>query len=340
MSAAVIDLVEDEDTPQPRSITSSRVHRLSDASSQASARFKKADLRQTVDEYREVEKLFSSRPKNNSSLDSPRKQNYLSRHPVISGTSEKQLRSPFSETSSYFAGSPTSKHAVLESVEISNPSNKPQPVSSASSPSLQRQFVPTDGERRTCDMRESPDELQGDATVQRAPSFLTVPKRGSTPVGALKRSEKVIKKGTRRNSPSDIQQTLFNPSITSQTKRPYKNKRPGRSHRRLFEARSYRLGDNRIDMSEGRINIVFDSGSDTIGLEKDGESNDGQAIPARRVAQVFQGADLCRKVRLKLSSTAGSFDREMDIEFQSEQDKIEFCNLLDTKGVNVQTKEG
>ncbi|KAL1989293.1 hypothetical protein VTN96DRAFT_55 [Rasamsonia emersonii] len=353
----VINLVDDEDakrrTSSPTlSPEASRQHRLSSASSQSSARGRKPPESKNVCEYRGVEKMMTSALRGSNNKQSPqKKQELLSDdgrgEPSAHNMKHRHLQSPISddETASARLGHRT-KRPVFESVEIRNSPNGIGARSGEESPRLQKLFVPTDGKRRTSDMRESPDELQGEATVQPAPSSLSVNYRRdhTSESRSSDRSEKDARKGTQRISPSDIKPTTFTSSRQSEGKKQRKLRKvtSGKSHVRLFEASLFRFGSvERVASEKQAFDVGFDSSNETIGLAavSETEVDKGATIPVRKVALALQGMDGSRKVRLKLSKTEGAFDETVDIEFQSEKDKLDLCNLLETKGVKIRKKE-
>lgn len=357
-STAVIDLVDDEDgkfrTSSPvLSPKAPREHRLSSTSSQNSARARKPlESRNEVDEYREVEKLMSTALRGNSNKNNLQKKRDLFANddraePAVLNTKQRRPRSPSSDNEKVSAKfDQRTKRSVFESVEICNSANGIGAKVSRKSPTLQRQFVPTNGKRRTSDMRESPDELQGEATVQPAPSSLSFPKkrdpasesRSTDPAGSDAR------KSTRPMSPSDIRPTIFAGSRQGQGKKQRKLPKDssGKSHLRLFEASFFRFGSvKRVASQEQAFQVFFDNSNETIGLAAATEAGAAQdvTIPVRKVAQALHGPDGSGKVRLKLSKTEGSFDEEIDIEFLSEEDKVDLCGLLESKGVTVRERE-
>lgn len=353
----VINLVDDEDakgrTSSPTlSPEAPRYHRLSSTSSQSSTRGKKPPESKNVCEYREVEKLMTSALRRNNNKQSPQKKQELFAddgrgEPSAHNIKNRQLQSPISddETASARLYHQT-KQSVLESVEIRNSPNGIGARSGGESPRLQKTFAPTDGKRRTSDTRESPDELQGEATVQPAPSSLSVNHRRDPTLESRSSDlpEKDARKGTQRASPSDIKPTTFASSRQSEGKKQRKLRKvpSGKSHVRLFEASFFRFGSVERTASENQaFDVVFDSSNETIGLAVVDETEEANSaiIPVRKVAQALQGMDGSRKVRLKLSKTEGQFHEAVDIEFQSEKDKLDLCDLLETKGVKIRKKE-
>ncbi|KAL1970792.1 hypothetical protein VTN77DRAFT_2626 [Rasamsonia byssochlamydoides] len=348
ISSPVIDLVDDEEVQVRRNSSpvlspeAPRGYRLSSTSSQGSARARKPpESGNEVGEYRGVEKLMAI-PRKNSSKHSLQKKQDLFAGDGRAESSAQNIKQRRLRSLSSDLDQPTNR-TVLESVEIYNPTNGIGARSSRESPSLQRQFVPADGKRRTSDMRESPDELQGEATVQPAPSSLSVPsKRDRTSESrSADRSEKDARKGM---SPSDIQPTVFASSRQSQEKKHRKHRKStnGKSHVRLFEASFFRFGSVlRVASEKETFEFVFDNSNETIGLAavNETEAAENTTVPVRKVALALQGGDGSRKVRLKFSKTEGSCDEEMDIELQSEKDKVDLCSLLETKGVTVRKKE-
>jgi sentrin-specific protease 7 len=351
-SSAVIDLVNDEDgklrSPLLLSPQAPRQHRLSSTSSQSSSRARRpTESRNDVDEYRGVEKLMSTAYRRNSKYNLQRKQESLADESSPRNIRQRRPQSPLLDDGTASARLDSgSRPSILDSVEIYNSGNGIQGRSLKESPTLQKQFVPTNGRRRTADMRESPDELQGEATVRPTPMSLSFPKNRdpTSESRSADRSGKDMGKDTRSISPSDIQPTTFSRSRQGHGKKQQKSRKlvNSKSHLHLFEASFFRMGPlERIASQEEAFEVSFDDNNGTIELQAPNDTGPTVivSIPVKKISQALQGVNGSRKVRLKLSKMEGSSDAEIDMEFRTEKDKDDLCGLLETKGVPTWKKQ-
>lgn len=257
----------------------------------------------------------------------------------------KQRRSqPSSPPSNDAAAGRLGNLAIIESVEIHSAKASYDERDREKTPTLQRQFVRTDGRRRVSDMRESPDELQGDVTVAPAPPSLNSNcKRVTSVHRSSRRNSSEVGEDARQSLPNDIQPAIFmNPSQGQQIKggKFQKILRKG-SCRRLFKASSFRFGGiERVPSSESAAQLTVDMGHQTLELADVNEHDtvNRVTVPLQKVTRIWQGLDDSRKIQLQLSKSEGFLDERVDIEFVSQKDKADMCNLLASKGVTVQDK--
>ncbi|CRG87389.1 Sentrin-specific protease 6 [Talaromyces islandicus] len=192
--------------------------------------------------------------------------------------------------------------------------------------------------RRDSNASESPDELQRGFSAPGGP-FSRHIRRGH--IGIDVRSnpshEEVTRRPNRKDSPSDIQPTVFGLPRKVQKKQQNDTK-PTRSHRHLFEVKFFRYGDVKLDDQD--LQLSLDEETDSIGLLSTEDYASTERIPVHRVSSMFQGSDGSLKVRFRLCKTEGSLDQSVDVEFGNQQDKTRLCDLLQRKGVTSQGKGG
>jgi hypothetical protein len=192
--------------------------------------------------------------------------------------------------------------------------------------------------RRNSNASESPDELQRGFAVPNAPVSRHI-RRGhiSIDVPSNHSPEEVTRRPNRKESPSDIQPTVFGLSRKA-LKYQQNNTKPARSHRHLFEVKFFHHGNVKLDDQD--LQLSLDEETDTIGLLSTKYSVPAERVPVHRVASMFQGSDGSLKVRFRLCKTEGSLAQSVDIEFGNQQDKARLCDLLQRKGVTSQEKLG
>ncbi|KAF7596564.1 hypothetical protein BBP40_000964 [Aspergillus hancockii] len=223
------------------------------------------------------------------------------------------------------------KHETFKSVDVHPPSIEGQ----STSPTLQAQSVATNWRNRS-DLRESSDELQGDATVE--PLF-TLPEKGRRKDTTRAISEAKMQPGDvgRLSSPSDIQHTIFTSSSQGRKhdKRKAAQATRGKSAIKIFNVTFIRFG-----ASERRSNDAFQLHVETTDLTAILPWN-GEKISLERITKVIQGERPSCKVRLKFSRKGG-LDDEMDTEFSTVEEQETFCNLLQgrLRGLNMSLKIG
>lgn len=221
-----------------------------------------------------------------------------------------------------------SKQDFLRGIDI-QPRKAVREKNLTSSPSIQRQL-----NRDSLDGRESPDEIQGAATVQPVPVVLPVSQKRDA---SSKHDVEAAETTAPPKSSSDIQPTVFLPH--DQKGNRSRNKRKGK-HQRLFDAYSVRLGsihlpfsdeqvvEVRVDTTNGKLEIAA-SNSDGLCLHE---------VLFKRIVQVLRGDDPCCKVRLNLSAQAESLFGQVDMELSSKEQKNDMCHLLEGHGIRFQSK--
>ncbi|GAD96850.1 Ulp1 protease, putative [Paecilomyces variotii No. 5] len=342
-SGPVVDLIDDEDMEHPTSPTATstsfqRTSRLSSTSSQQSIRPKKSKgSGNKLDEYRNVERLMSM----GHSLSSP--QRVFHRKPVVieddndvqptpkkkQGDMQEDAEGPEADEASR-----DHKPEVLDSVEICNTRNE-KDVSELQSPKSRKKLLSTDGKRRISTGRESPDELQGAITVQRAPPSLDgVHVRDGSVSSSADRSKTDTH---RRSSPSDIRPTEFTSASSKKQGKAKRNGRDKRSHMQLFEADLFHFGP--VSLEGQKFEFIIDKTQGILSLTAGKDSDKRVDIPLRKITTVLEGESPSRKVRLRLSKVQGSGE-VVDIQLGSEEEKDGFCKILKRGDSKFISKEG
>lgn len=335
-------------SPLPSPVTIRHKSFISPFASQHQSQSQRSrDPKNDVDEYRGVEKMMSNGHRkinhysfSNEDLSLTTDDN---QDESFTRVAAKQRRSqPYSPPSNDAAAGRLGNLAIIESVELHSAKVSYDERDREKTPKLQRQFIRTDGRRRVSDMRESPDELQGDVTVAPAPPSLDSNCKRNTSVHP-RPSRRIIGEDARQSFPNDIQPTIFmNPNQEQQIKggKSQKTLRKG-SCRRLFKASSFRFGGvERVPSSESAAQLTVDMGHQTLELADVNEHDTVSkvTVPVQKVTRIWQGLDDSRKIQLQLSKSEGVLDERVDIEFVSQKDKADMCNLLASKGVTVQDK--
>ena len=178
--------------------------------------------------------------------------------------------------------------------------------------------------------RESPDELQGEATVIPAQKVLGT---GRKPEATARRSPKTVQVEILKHEPA-ASTNGYRERIKSKGKDSGPAKRVG--HHRLFNANFFRFGTVERWASDGRpLGISLNDQSirlvDGMGSQRE---EGGVNIALLKIRDAFRGTDDSHKVRLNLSSSEGAA-RHVDIELWSTEDKDDFCarlmSMLDMK---------
>lgn len=297
--------------------------RLSPGSSQQSLRTPKSKRsnRNAVDEYRQVESYMMISPK----LKAKRLRDRYS-------PEDELLEECFTAIAARERrfSIPSEKHEVLQSVEIPTSRESDR----AESPSLHAH--PTN-EQRDSESRESPDELQGAATVQPAPDFSREFRKKDVR-GGINAGKQVAQ---RVSSPADIRPTVFSPSDRGQGKSKRRNNRPGTrpSAGRCFQATSVRFGSI-VGPSSGNetVELHVDPNNEKIKMTLPDPANSFQ-IPFSKVCKITRGTSPSCKVRLALRSE-GAGDQSVDISLTSSEDKEDLCSLFAANRVKVVDKAG
>ncbi|OXV08688.1 hypothetical protein Egran_03544 [Elaphomyces granulatus] len=352
---SIINLVDEEKlqlqkSPLTSSVAVRRKSFISSFSSQhqpQAQRFR--DPKNDVDEYRGVEKMMSNGHRKISHYSFSNKDLSLTpddnHEESFTRVAAKQRRSQPSSPPTDAAAGISGNLPIIESVEIHSANASCDEKDREKASTLQRQFVRTDGRRRVSDMRESPDELQGDVTVAPAPASLdsNCKRNNSTHPRSSRRNSSEAEEDVRQPFPNDIQPTIFmNPSQEQQTRGGKSQKTSWKGSRlRLFKASLFRFGGvERVPSSESAVEFVLDKAHQTLELADGNECETvgNVTVPLQKVTRVFQGLDDSRKIQLQLSKSEGFLDERVDIEFVSQKDKADMCNLLASKAVTVQDK--
>lgn len=314
-----IDLSDDNETGQSINESSSvtGAARLSPGSSQQSLKTPKSkrSTRNAVDEFRQVEKnMRVTGSQGSPKLGAKRFQNHRF------SPDDELLEQCFTEIAARERRFPipSVKHEVLQSVEIHTSGGSDR----ARSPSLHAH--PTN-EQRDSESRESPDELQGAATVQPAPD-LSRELRKKDVRGGINAGKQVHQ---RVSSPADIRPTVWQGKVKRKNNRPVK--RP--SADRCFQATSVRFGSI-IGPSSGNETVELHvDPNDKIKMTGPDPANSFE-IPFNKVFQIARGTSPSCKVRLALRPE-GAGDQSVHINFTSSEDKEDLCSLFAANRVKV-----
>ncbi|PKX96609.1 SUMO protease ULP2 [Aspergillus novofumigatus IBT 16806] len=315
-----VDLSDDNETAHSVAESSSVIGntaRLSPGSSQQSlkAHKLKRSNRNAVDEFRQVEKnMKATRSQVSPKLGAKRFRHRFSPEDVLEHcfTENAAMERRFSI--------PSVKHEVLQSVEI----QRPRRLDRSGSPSLHGH--PTN-EQRDSELRESPDELQGAATVQPAQEFSRESRKKDVRGGINARKQVA----QRKTSPADIRPTVFVPS-SHQGKFKRKITKSGTRPRadRCFQATSVRFGTITGPSSGDKtVEVHVDPINETIKMT---------GPDPRILFKIFRGASPSCKVRLALREGTG--DQSVDIDLTSSEAKEDLYALLAASGAKVVEKDG
>ncbi|KAL2846126.1 hypothetical protein BJY01DRAFT_213707 [Aspergillus pseudoustus] len=162
--------------------------------------------------------------------------------------------------------------------------------------------------------RESPDELQGEATVQPVPTSLDRSTRDKTSVDD-------------RSSPSDIRPTTF----ASHEKRARKSRKGKPNNKRpapeTFRLGFFRTGPHIRDALGGENDmLILDPVDDKITITVPDKGNIRE-ISLGKVNRILVGDEDSRKIRLELSM-GPSRDHKVDIELSTSNEKARFKFLI------------
>ncbi|KAE8411745.1 hypothetical protein BDV36DRAFT_305465 [Aspergillus pseudocaelatus] len=216
------------------------------------------------------------------------------------------------------------KHEAIESVETHlRPSKEPQEGPDFYSPSVGMDQNHPDNSR------DSPDELQGGATVQPAPNTLNRSREKEITIAMSEVKEHPGVVG-RLASPSDIQPTVFTSSSQNHRKSDKRRKVPATPVKiavKCFYATFVRFG-----LYEHRSSEAFEIAVETTESTESTETSitfpwNGQRTSLGRLDKVVQGKSPSRRVRLQFSRKGG-LDNEMDMEFSTSEEQETLCTLL------------
>ncbi|GAB1202314.1 hypothetical protein APSETT445_000926 [Aspergillus pseudonomiae] len=331
----VISIPDDdimEQIPPDNSYLGGHSTRLSPALSQHSDRTKLRDpssKRNRVDEYRDVERgIKPPRTPKRGSIKYTQlfsDEYYEERFTEDAARERRAMASDVEPESAKLAWPDRAgKHEAIKSVEVYSPPLKEQ----QDGPNLDCPSVAID-QNHPDSSRDSPDELQGGATVQPAPMLL---KRGreketSNAMSEPKEHPSVV---GRLASPSDIQPTIFTGSSQNHRKSDKRRKAPTSPVKlavKCFYATFVRFGSDEHRSSEAfEINVETTESTATTETTITHPWN-GERISLGRLDKVVQGKSPSRRVRL-LFSRKGGLDNEMDMEFSTSEEQETLCNLL------------
>ncbi|KAE8355756.1 hypothetical protein BDV28DRAFT_24081 [Aspergillus coremiiformis] len=325
----VISISDDdimEQIPPDNSSIAEYSTRLSPPLSQHSEKMKLRDRnskRNRVDEYREVEKgIKPPRTPNRGSNKCPQWYPDTDFEERFTENAAKERRAQASrvdpESTKMVWLDRAAKHKIVASVEIPSYAQKEQ----LASPTFRAQSIALD-QRHPDDSRDSPDELQGDATVQPAPMSLRKDRQNETTIAVPEVKERPGAIGG-LSSPSDIQHTVFTGS--SQGHRKSGKPRTAQTNRGTSAVKDFYTTFVRFGQSERRSDDVFDIRVETTEPIIIFPWN-GERISLQRLDKVLQGDRPSCKVRLKFSRKGG-LDDGMDMEFSTPEEQETFCNLL------------
>ena len=317
------------------SLVTRRSSRVSPISSTMPSKAQKGQANR-VDEYRVVERQVlpprsQKKPGTNQqrrlSLDDDVRevfpqQAFKSKHPTVLASDVEVL--PDSGQAGQFSG-----NRILQNVETGQLEHMGQKAPTRSSQN-EMESISVEARRPTSDTRESPDELQGEATVGPIPRLLGAGRKAE--YRSPKTSHKLAT-NLESVSPNDF------PERPERRKRRSKDAGPvkGSSHDRLFDANFFRFGTVERVPSKGKPVVIF-MNDYTIGtVETDNQSENTSKISLKKVREVLRGMDNSCKVRLQLSSSEGP-SRNVDMELSSTEDKDELCHRLSMLDVKVQER--
>ncbi|EFR01208.1 Ulp1 protease [Nannizzia gypsea CBS 118893] len=169
------------------------------------------------------------------------------------------------------------------------------------------------GDRRICDLRESPDELQGNKTIP-----------------DVWKEHKNLK---REVSPSNIRHTRFTSTADRKLPQPPAEKKTKRKSTPVtFDLSMFRYGDfsaeplSRLayDTTETSKFFVTSAGNDVC-------SSKGRSFDLLRAIKMDYGEPNCSKIRLTFPRSHNPGPEFADIEFSSDQEKERFLDFILTK---------
>ncbi|KAJ5104671.1 hypothetical protein NUU61_002018 [Penicillium alfredii] len=219
-----------------------------------------------------------------------------------------------------------SRENVLDSVEITK-------VNETAGEAIRSQQSTGANETRRVSDRESPDELQGEATTQPLPKSLRAKHKN---INRKVKGEVQQLSPSRKRSPADIEPTDFMGSPRQSPKRAKRNQK--KADGRLMSVSSLRLGFCKKVALPGK-NVSFRLGKDSIEVEDISGIGKTTTILARHIQHAIQGRDPSCKVRIQLSQTAEWRGDKLDIGFLSVRDKNQLMHMLQEAQIKIQSKE-
>jgi sentrin-specific protease 7 len=228
------------------------------------------------------------------------------------------------------------KNLAFESTESGDPSEPHKLPTSEEPCNLRTRFVSTDGRQRTADIRESPDELQGDVTVGPAPL---------APTGALQNTRSPNFKSpvakNRRSFSSDIRPTRFanHKRLSPTATRKIRSKT---GHKTSYRILYIHYESFKRSAADGEcMYLLFDQDRESFVISMNGEESPQVPVifSLHRIAMVRHGPESCPKVQLKFRKAEGNFDITADLEFSSSEEMASFLKHLELNSIRTLRKE-
>lgn len=354
---AVIDLREDT----PSDITAASRPRSRRLSSQSVQQIPKPKLKRyfglssSPSEFRQVEKQVSSyrhhrdRRVQKKGPPSPGEDDELD--PKFTLHAAKERRSAANSTGIAFLNGFSPREATLEgsneassgnSVYIANNRDIKQIQDIRHSRSFPVTTTMVSRERQSILDRESPDELQGEATVPSVSPRLALLRKQDAGQSSVPSDTKETRPSL-RISPSNIKPTAFLPlSRRDSTKQGRKKGGPDESpnNSQRFGATFVRAGsvEHSAASNAQPLEVCVDCSRKTIAFPRLVDKLDGTStFPLAKVIGLDQGDDASLKVRLRLSK-AEEIPEMIDMELLTLKHKEDLCALLKAREVRINTR--
>ncbi|KAH8434556.1 SUMO protease ULP2 [Aspergillus melleus] len=324
------DDIMEQAAPDTSSLAGSSARRSS-VSSQTTGKGKRGMKGIIVDEFREVERNVRI-PRESPSkkhhrwwVDDDREEQFTE-----NAAKERRLSASKPTVEPGFEKSRNPRHEVLESVEIHG-------LNGTSENSTSKDHPPEPRPYRAFDLRESPDELQGEATVRPAPTMIN--RAMQLPNDDSEVEEQPTSSGRQQLSPHDIRPTSFISASSTNKKKPNKKPKQKKNHSiyQTFKITYLRVGSLEQHVPKGETkDLVFDLENDVISYP--GRANTQVPVALDRVIKVEQSKSASRKMRFGLTRTKGTGD-QMDIELLLPEAKREVCALFNKHGVKIVSRD-
>ncbi|KAG0155680.1 hypothetical protein PDIDSM_2853 [Penicillium digitatum] len=184
-----------------------------------------------------------------------------------------------------------------------------------------RTAVPSASIHRPVNGRESPDELQGGITTHQVPRSFS-----GTQLQTTRPSKPGIytEPPTRKRSPSDARTPEFAPPSPATKKPKVSQKNSDKKHlSRYFRTGSFGKSCNKMEY------FPIYSNMEGLELREDvlGQGNT-ISIPFQQIRQIFIGEPPSRKVRIKMLQSSVQADDQLDVEFWTTDEKLQFVEVL------------
>jgi hypothetical protein len=181
--------------------------------------------------------------------------------------------------------------------------------------------------------RESPDELQGDATTHPMPKTLT-----GKPVKSGRQSRiEIHPSPPRKRSPSDIQPTIFSSS-------PQDKKKAKRSHQKpakklILQASYFRMGSLNKTCSEDESAAIYLVDNELQLRDEIPGSGPVLKISFDEIRNIHVGDGTSRKVRLSIAGAHGGKNKKFDIELGTPKEKHTLLKILGLLDIGQEIRE-